>query len=489
MPRIAVLSDIHFSSESPPPGSRRQGDLGAILLQRAIWRLNQAVRPDVTVVLGDLLNLEPGQSAPDRLGQLRDLLRQLESPWVVIPGNHDGPASDFVSVFGPPPDWVDAAGVRFLLFRDAEEPGYNSRRSAADLDRFARARRDWAGPIVSLQHVPLVPPGMSPTIYRLTNDAEAVAALHEAGVGLALSGHYHPGFDLVSDGRAHYAAAPALCEEPFAFLEVRFEPDACSAVRHELALPAGLGLVDGHVHTAYAYCGENMKVPTAVRLGRLFRLGGLAVTEHADHLYVTADQLRRKEHLLRALPDLAASGGSRMEAYWREAAGWRSDFVRVGLEMPSNYLGGVIADPADLERCDAILGAVHHLRELEHERPDPGRASEEYLGMVRALLRAGARVLAHPFRIFRWSRFKLEPPAALLENTVRLLREHGAAAELNSHKNEPIPAFVEQCLDQGVPLTLGSDAHHLAEVGYLFPQIDLIRRLGGEPRALWPGRS
>lgn len=486
MPRIAVLADIHYSPNPTPAESERQADLAAILLQRAIWRLNREIRPDVTVVLGDLINLQPGQSKQDWLRQIQSLLRRLESPCITIPGNHDGPYSDFTSVFGEPPEWVDAAGIRFLPFLDVQEPGYNSRRTLADLERFARARQAWAGPMVSLQHVPLVPPGMTKSPYRLLNDAQAVAAMRAAGVGLALSGHYHYGLDLINDGHAFYATAPAMCEAPFPLIEVCFEPNACAVTRHELALPADWALIDGHVHTHYAYCNENMNIQTVNRLGRLLRLGGLAITEHADHLYVSREQMRRREHLVKPAQDLVQTDASRMEAYMNDAASWRSDFVRVGLEVPANFIGGVIADASDIKRCDVVLGAIHHLQELEHENPDPHRASTEYLGMLKALLQAGASVLAHPFRVFRWSKFKIEPPTALLDAVAGMLVEYGAAAELNSHKNQPIPAFVEQCLERRIPLTFGSDAHNLAELGYLFPQIELVRRLGGEIKAQWP---
>ena len=488
MTKIAVLSDIHFLPEPVLEDAKRQTDLGAILLQRAVWRLNQAIRPDVTVVLGDLLNLADGCSNPELLRQLQTILRKLESPCLVIPGNHDGLVSDFIDVFGPVPDWVDLAGIRFLPFLDEARPGFNAHRSAVDIGRFARARQGWAGPIVSLQHVPLMPPDLNSMGYRLINDAEAVAAMHASNITLALSGHYHAGHDLVSDGRAGYAVVPALCDAPFAFFEINLDSSGLSAVRHELALPEGLGLVDSHTHSPYAYCSENMNIATSARLARLFRLGGLAVTEHADHLYASSAQIRRSEQLFRELPDLVSAGASRMAQYWADAETWRSDFVRVGLEVCANCIGGVIADPLDIARCDVVVGAVHYLQELMHDNPDPRKASDEFLGMVRALLKAGAHVLAHPFRVFRWGKFKIEPPPELLEAVVDLLCEYGVAAELNSHRNQPIPSFVEQCLERGVPLSMASDAHNLAEIGYFFPQIELVRSLGGEVKAFRPGK-
>ena len=68
--------------------------------------------------------------------------------------------------------------------------------------------------------------------------------------------------------------------------------------------------------------------------------------------------------------------------------------------------------------------------------------------------------------------------------TVRLLREQGTAAEINFHTNEPSADFVRLCLEQGVKLTFGSDAHNLYEVGEFSPHLALLREAGfsGNPQ-------
>ena len=53
--RIAVITDIHYCV-TPPNVAARQGQWGAVLLRRTIERLNRYVKPDVTVVLGDLVD-------------------------------------------------------------------------------------------------------------------------------------------------------------------------------------------------------------------------------------------------------------------------------------------------------------------------------------------------------------------------------------------------------------------------------------------------
>jgi len=66
---------------------------------------------------------------------------------------------------------------------------------------------------------------------------------------------------------------------------------------------------------------------------------------------------------------------------------------------------------------------------------------------------------------------------------VHMLREADVAAEINFHTNDPDPEFVRLCIEAGVPLTFGSDAHNLYEIGEFFPHLQLLKEAGfdGDP--------
>ena len=59
-----------------------------------------------------------------------------------------------------------------------------------------------------------------------------------------------------------------------------------------------------------------------------------------------------------------------------------------------------------------------------------------------------------------------------------MLREHGIAAELNFHGNEPPVEFFSMCINSGVRITFGSDSHSLWEVGELAPHLDFLKKCG-----------
>ena len=72
---------------------------------------------------------------------------------------YQGALEEFYRVFERLGEIEDIAGVRLLSFFDQEDPGYNARRSEHDLSRFCRARDNYTGPLLSVQHVCLYPPG------------------------------------------------------------------------------------------------------------------------------------------------------------------------------------------------------------------------------------------------------------------------------------------------------------------------------------------
>jgi histidinol phosphatase-like PHP family hydrolase len=92
-----------------------------------------------------------------------------------------------------------------------------------------------------------------------------------------------------------------------------------------------------------------------------------------------------------------------------------------------------------------------------------------------ALLKNGVDILAHPFRYFL--RNRLNPPTDLYKPLAQLLAASGTAVELNYHTNENDPLFFEICLEYGVPIALGSDAHHLAEVGAFGRHLSLLKEI------------
>ncbi len=473
--RLAVLSDTHYQADRQSRVGARRSGIADLLLLRAVHRLNRFVRPDAAVVLGDLVNDGTLPDADEHFRLLRRLLDGLRIPWVAIPGNHDGDQGRFFRHFPPLPEVLDVAGVRLMPFVDPEEPGYNARRRTSDLDRMARSRSDgWRGPVVLLQHVPLFPPGLHACPYNYVNAADVLAAISRHGVTGVIAGHYHEGFGPLPHGGAWFAAAPALCEAPFGYLVVEITPGGVQAERQTLAMPRELGLVDAHVHTHLAYCNENMDIPLARQLAADFGLAGLRFTEHSGHLYFRREQYGHPCFL--GGIDAAPDADCRMNAYIEALRSHGIPPETWGIEVDADYRGSPIARPCDLAMTPFRVGALHGLRSLASQGAPEDTVRNDFLDVTRRFLANRYAVLAHPFRVFR--RARRETPSGLIAPVVRMLREHGTAAEINFHTNEPDPSFVRECIEAGVPLAFGSDAHNLYEVGEFFPHLQLLRTAG-----------
>jgi len=107
---------------------------------RTVCRLNKLVQPDITVILGDVIDDGSSPDAEKNLLHIRSILDKLHSPYITVPGNHDNSPEAFYQVFARPNDIEDVAGLRLLSFVDQEMPGYNARRNDRDLDRIRTAR-------------------------------------------------------------------------------------------------------------------------------------------------------------------------------------------------------------------------------------------------------------------------------------------------------------------------------------------------------------
>ena len=89
----------------------------------------------------------------------------------------------------------------------------------------------------------------------------------------------------------------------------------------------------------------------------------LAFTEHSGQLYYNRSTYGS------GLVGENGIGGTigraeRMADYWQSAAPFRNETVFAGLEVDADFAGNPVAETADLERADIVVGAVHWLQEL-----------------------------------------------------------------------------------------------------------------------------
>lgn len=211
--RVAVISDVHYDTSGEAVDGERDPAEGLELFRRAVELVNEEIRPDVTVLLGDLVEAGETDTGVACLRAIHDAAATLHGPVLAIPGNHDPDPDVFYSIFEPSPGHLDAGGVRFVPFVDPPAPEHNAVRVETGLGRMAAETAGFRGPVCALQHVPVFPPDATRCPFNYVNAAEVVAAMRANGIGFSVSGHYHRGAqyhaaDLFS------AVVPALCNAP-----------------------------------------------------------------------------------------------------------------------------------------------------------------------------------------------------------------------------------------------------------------------------------
>ena len=195
MARIAHLSDIHFGANDP-----------RIVDAATAWL--EARRPDLVVISGDFTQrarVDQFRAASAWLNRLRSAGLKL----LVVPGNHDVPLYDVVRRFMAPLDrykryissdlcpFYEDAEVAILGLNTARSLTIKDGRINHDQMEILRQRLAAVAPDktrILVTHHPLfaMPIGRGGELSEAVGQHEdAIQAAREAGVHLALAGHFH----------------------------------------------------------------------------------------------------------------------------------------------------------------------------------------------------------------------------------------------------------------------------------------------------------
>ncbi|OHB52181.1 MAG: hypothetical protein A2Y10_00270 [Planctomycetes bacterium GWF2_41_51] len=422
----------------------------------------------------DLVDGGDSQMARDWLPKIHQILDKLACPYIAVRGNHDPSAEYFYSVFERK-DQFDISGVRFLIFDDPEQPGFCASRSGNQISRFKSARANFNGPIISLQHVPLFPPGMSESPYNYINAEQIIAEMKKYNILMFISGHYHKGIGHIHSQGINFIASPAVCVLPFKYMIIDIDDEKVTAAVDNLQIPSELGLIDRHVHTQFAYCSENMDVASILKIYKDFGLADVVFTEHSGQLYFDKDSFWTGQCYVKGLVGIEENV-NRMPKYFELIKKNNVPAESIGLEVDFDYAGRPMIRAADRAKARFFIGSIHKLEEMWKEPVDWKLVEEEYLRRTQAILENGVNVLAHPFRMFHRSGSGVKRD--LFEKVIKMLRQSKTAAEVNFHSQEAEAEFVEMCINSGVKLSLSSDCHNMYEVGELWPHLKMLEKIG-----------
>ncbi|GAB6101465.1 PHP domain-containing protein [Thermococcus atlanticus] len=121
------------------------------------------------------------------------------------------------------------------------------------------------------------------------------------------------------------------------------------------------------------------------------------------------------------------------------------------------------------KRLDYVIASAHVWLE-------PGRVNV-YLELIKAALQdENVDVIGHFGNVFPYIGY---PEEEELMEVIELAEANGKAFEISSRYKVPELSFVKACIQRGVKLTLGSDAHMPRDVGRIGWSLKLLRKAGG----------
>jgi histidinol-phosphatase (PHP family) len=189
--------------------------------------------------------------------------------------------------------------------------------------------------------------------------------------------------------------------------------------------------------------------------------------------------------------------------------------LRLGVE--ADFVAGAEDRTAALLEArdfDYVVGSVHFIRDgavdmddfgvWDPRRPDlsPDRIWTRYFETVAESARSGLfDIIAHPDLVKIWGpahpeRFPERDVRFYYEPAVEAFAEAGVAVEVSTaglrkpvEEIYPSRAFLEMCLEAGLPLALSSDAHRPSDVGAGYERaLELLDELGVRELCVFEGR-
>lgn len=460
--KIALVANPRLTLNQESPSLRRACPEAIYLLQRLVEYLGIRGDIDLLCITGELL--AASEDPHPILTAIKAILDKASFPVQIAPARDTTGAKLCLEMFGKGV-FRDLDGFRVQTCDFPLEKELTPGSLKAALDTAASPVNDAGKRIVILPEGgrPTMRPGaFSPDVLSAHNIATIVAACSPA-----MANEPNPaGIEVLDD----------FSETPYPFTLLSMT-EGQMPTRQDIALRLPLPLRDLHTHSHFAYCNDDMDLAWESRLMDAVNLSGVAITEHSGHLLFSKKEYWGKHWYP---GDLAPSPQhNRIVAYkdFLSQAVKQDRRFLPGLEIDIDQTGRLVVDKDLLQTTHFRIGGVHFMS-MTKPTPDTPGAVDEFMYLTERLISSGIiQALAHPFRAFAWDGDGAKP-TWVFDQVVKMLKEHNVAAEINFHHNRPDPVFTRKCLDAGVKISLGSDAHALYELGAFLPHLDFLRQIG-----------
>lgn len=243
--------------------------------------------------------------------------------------------------------------------------------------------------------------------------------------------------------------------------------------------------IDLHNHTPL--CNHATGTP-ADYLGRAVELG-VDVYGFSDHAPMNFDPQYRMTMAQRvdyraAVADAARQYDGRIETLFAYEV---------------DYLPGYVEDDILHEPCDYLIGSVHFLDEWGFDNPeylaaykdkDPDTTWQGYFDLVAQMAKSGDYQIVGHLDLLKVFNFRPHGDIRLLaRDAFRAIKRAGMAIEINPAglrkpvgEQYPSLPLLELAFEDDIPITFGSDAHSVAQVGFRYDEMAALAKSIGYTR-------
>ena len=260
-------------------------------------------------------------------------------------------------------------------------------------------------------------------------------------------------------------------------------------------------LVDYHIHTFRSGHGVGT-VEEYVEAARNKGLRELGFSEHLPLYWLP--ESRRNSELAMSFSDLPLYIDEVQQAQQNNP----DLAIKLGLE--ADYIPGYEAELKKILSTlplDHVLGSVHFLGNWafddpslkeEYNRRNIDELYDSYFKLVQQAAATGLfDIMSHPDLIKKFGFKSSIPVTDMYRQTVKVFKEHDVCVDVNAAgwrypcaEQYPALEFLKLCLEYGVPVTLGSDAHKPELVGEGLPRAaELLKEIGFRQVAVFKKRK
>lgn len=253
-------------------------------------------------------------------------------------------------------------------------------------------------------------------------------------------------------------------------------------------------LIDSHIHTIYHHGSGDVRqmVKSALEKG----VTNLGFAEHFYLPFLKTDDSSSQERFNKYIAEVE-----------KVKAEKNNLTIRLGAEV--DFVDGYekeIAKEIEKYKLEFVIGSVHYFRPegkyVEYIK-DKEFVLNNYLPETKKLIKTGLYdVLAHMFLIKYEFKAIEKDFSEELKSIAKLLKERGMGLEINtSHvfskelkevekELNPGLLMIEMCVERGVPIVLGSDAHRPEAIANHFAEVLLIlKKIGIKKLAYFKDRK